>query len=294
MPEYPTNKDNEQSLLVKLVKNTNDIASVNSGADDPGGAADTGYDNTDSGITATTVQEAIDEAFQELEARLESVEASSLDGQVVVFDGTTGNKGKKSTVSGIGKLTGGVLTQAVAGTDIVVPGATTTSGLTMATARVLGRTTSNTGAIEELSVGAGLSLSAGSLAIKTGDNVRHFMWSFNPKAVCDGTIDRLFLMTVGPDFPNGMVISRWNLSFDADPATEVDLDFKRADAFIGVANAAVMDVLDTTNGASSETTAGNINSGATVANGKVLYLEFGTAYTVDNLQIVFEFWCTAA
>lgn len=119
---------------------------------------------------------------------------------------------------------------------------------------------------------------------------KHFCWAFNPKAVCDGTIDRLFLMTVGPDFPNGIKITRWNVSFDADPATEADLDFKRADAFIGVANAAVMDVLDTTSGVSSETTAANINSDAAVANGKVIYLEFGTAYTADNLQIIFEFW----
>lgn len=121
-------------------------------------------------------------------------------------------------------------------------------------------------------------------------NLKHFPFSFNPKAVCDGTIDRLFLMTVGPEFPNGLKITRWNVSFDADPTTEADLDFKRADAFIGVANAAVVDVLDTTAGVSSETTAANINSDTAVANGKVLYLEFGTAYTADNLQIIFEFW----
>ena len=121
-------------------------------------------------------------------------------------------------------------------------------------------------------------------------HLRHFRWSFNPKAVCDGDIDRLALMTVGPDFPNGLKITRWNLSFLADPATEVDLDFKRADAFIGVANAAVVDVLDTTAGVSSEATAANINADAAVANGKVLYLEFGTPYTADSLQIIFEFW----
>lgn len=36
--------------------------------------------------------------------------------------------------------------------------------LTMATARLLGRTTAGTGAAEEISVGTGLTLSAGSLA----------------------------------------------------------------------------------------------------------------------------------
>ncbi len=124
----------------------------------------------------------------------------------------------------------------------------------------------------------------------SGPEIHHFTWAFNPKAVCDGTIDRLFLMTVGPDFLNGLKITRWNCSFDADPTTEADLDFKRADAFIGVANAAVVDVLDTTSGASSETTEANINGNAAVANGKVLYLEFGTAYTTDSLQMIFEFW----
>lgn len=48
---------------------------------------------------------------------------------------------------------------------IVTGGAATTSGLTMATARILGRTTASTGAIEELTAGSGLSLSAGSLAV---------------------------------------------------------------------------------------------------------------------------------
>lgn len=42
-------------------------------------------------------------------------------------------------------------------------GAVTTSGLTMATGRMLGRTTASTGAIEEITVGTGLSLSAGAL-----------------------------------------------------------------------------------------------------------------------------------
>ncbi len=48
-------------------------------------------------------------------------------------------------------------------------GAITASGLTQATSRLLGRTTSGTGAVEEISVGAGLALSAGSLALTSGD-----------------------------------------------------------------------------------------------------------------------------
>jgi hypothetical protein len=43
-------------------------------------------------------------------------------------------------------------------------GSITTSGLTQATARILGRTTASTGAIEEIQIGSGLSLSAGELS----------------------------------------------------------------------------------------------------------------------------------
>lgn len=46
-------------------------------------------------------------------------------------------------------------------------GAVTASGLTMATARLLGRTTASAGAVEEISVGASLTLSGGSLSVTT-------------------------------------------------------------------------------------------------------------------------------
>lgn len=72
-----------------------------------------------------------------------------------------------TTVSGVLKGNGTAISQATAGTDYVAPGAITTSGLTQATARILGRTTAATGAIEEISVGTGLTLSAGSL-VATG------------------------------------------------------------------------------------------------------------------------------
>jgi hypothetical protein len=52
----------------------------------------------------------------------------------------------------------------------VAAGAITTSGLTQATARILGRTSSSTGAIEEIQIGSGLSLSAGELSA-TGSGI---------------------------------------------------------------------------------------------------------------------------
>jgi hypothetical protein len=69
-------------------------------------------------------------------------------GQITKFSGATS----------ITNATAGV------GGDYVAPGAATASGLTMATSRLLGRTTASPGAIEEITVGSGLSLSAGSLS----------------------------------------------------------------------------------------------------------------------------------
>lgn len=50
----------------------------------------------------------------------------------------------------------------------VSSGAITASGLTQTTSRLLGRTTAGTGAVEEISIGAGLTLSAGSLTVAAG------------------------------------------------------------------------------------------------------------------------------
>jgi hypothetical protein len=53
-------------------------------------------------------------------------------------------------------------------TGAAASGSITTSGLTQATARILGRTTASTGAIEEIQIGSGLSLSAGELSATGG------------------------------------------------------------------------------------------------------------------------------
>lgn len=74
-----------------------------------------------------------------------------------------------TTITGVLKGNGTAISAAVAGTDYVAPGAVTTSGLTMATARLLGRTTASTGAIEEISVGTGLLLSGGTLSNSAPD-----------------------------------------------------------------------------------------------------------------------------
>ncbi len=120
--------------------------------------------------------------------------------------------------------------------------------------------------------------------------IQHGTWAFDPAAVNANTNKRLFLMSTDISEPFGIHIVKWKLSFAADPTTEIDMDLKRADAFIGVANAAVMDVLDTANGASSEATSSNINSDAVVATSKVIYLELGTAYSATGETCIFEMW----
>jgi hypothetical protein len=69
------------------------------------------------------------------------------------------------------RTTLGLGTAAVeAATAFAASGSITTSGLTQATARILGRTTASTGAVEEIQIGSGLSLSAGELSA-TGSGV---------------------------------------------------------------------------------------------------------------------------
>ena len=74
--------------------------------------------------------------------------------------------GKTFTASNTLTFTGTDSSSVAFGTGgtVVYTGAATSSGLTMATDRILGRSTASTGAIEEISIGSGLSLSAGVLS----------------------------------------------------------------------------------------------------------------------------------
>jgi hypothetical protein len=74
-----------------------------------------------------------------------------------------------TTVTGMVKGNGTALSAATAATDYVAPSAyASANGLTMATARLLGRTTASTGAAEEISVAGGLTLSGGVLTGGSG------------------------------------------------------------------------------------------------------------------------------
>jgi hypothetical protein len=116
--------------------------------------------------TATTNRLWTAERVKQSIAALESTKglASSVANEVVLFNGTDGRQLKRATTTGIAKLTSGVLSAATAGTDYLAGGAVTSSGLTMSTDRLLGRTTASNGAVQEISIGAGLTLSSLSLS----------------------------------------------------------------------------------------------------------------------------------
>lgn len=75
-----------------------------------------------------------------------------------------------TSITGLLKGNATAISAATAATDYVAPSSyASANGLTMATARILGRTTASTGAAEEITIGSGLSLTAGSLtATSTG------------------------------------------------------------------------------------------------------------------------------
>lgn len=65
----------------------------------------------------------------------------------------------------------------------------------MATSRLLGRTTASTGAIEEISVGSGLSLSGGTLSASTPTGIGWALKSYSTSATGSISITGLDLVT---------------------------------------------------------------------------------------------------
>jgi hypothetical protein len=119
--------------------------------------------------------------------------------------------------------------------------------------------------------------------------IRHLSALCDPGSWYDSDTE-IFIMTVGDDAPGGIIIDEWKLSCNVDPDVEIDADLRYADAWIGLANAADIDEIDTTNGTSSEDTDSNINSGNAVANGKVIYIGFDADPEGTCTQMIFEMW----
>ena len=124
----------------------------------------------------------------------------------------------------------------------------------------------------------------------THTEIKHFTASFDPGAWYDSDTE-LFAFEVGDDMPNGIIIDEWKVSCNVDPDVEMDLDLKYADDWINLANPVLIDVLDTTNGLSSEDTDANINSGNPVPNGKCVYFSFGADPEGTATQLHIDMWC---
>jgi hypothetical protein len=70
-----------------------------------------------------------------------------------------------TSITGLLKGNATAISAATAATDYVAPSSyASANGLTMATAKLLGRTTASTGAAEEITIGSGLSMTAGTLS----------------------------------------------------------------------------------------------------------------------------------
>ncbi len=125
------------------------------------------------------------------------------------------------------------------------------------------------------------------LPARTAGLSHHFRFNIiNPNAAYD--LDTQ--ICVCPKLPAAITITNIEVTCNADPTTELDLDLKWADTFIGLANAAVIDVIDTTNGVTS------IGAGfddADVASGKCIYVEFGAepdeAITQVCIDITYDY-----
>ena len=129
-----------------------------------------------------------------------------------------------TTVTGVVKGNGTALSAATAATDYVAPSAyASVNGLTMATARLLGRTTASTGAAEEISVAGGLTLSGGTLTGTSGTVTAVSVVSANGLAGSSsgGATPALTLSTTitGLLKGNGTAISAATSGTDYAPAT---------------------------------------------------------------------------
>lgn len=93
--------------------------------------------------------------------------SSPLAGALLTYDATNSLWKNARLNAGAGIA----VTNADASVTVATSGALTSSGFTMSTSKLLGRTTASSGAVEEISVGSGLSLSGGSLTATNSGTV---------------------------------------------------------------------------------------------------------------------------
>jgi phage gp37-like protein len=90
-------------------------------------------------------------------------------------------------------------------TGAAASGSITASGLTQATARILGRTTASTGAVEEITIGSGLSLSAGELSSTVSAGIAETLLDAKGDLIVASAADTAARLAVGGT--NGHVLT---------------------------------------------------------------------------------------
>lgn len=130
----------------------------------------------------------------------------------------------------------------------------------------------------------------------SGEAALSLLWHWNASLDPAGWYDQestyrvVPVMYVGDDAPEGVTITEWRVNYvGGDPTTELDCDLMcdTTPDFNPAADATVMDVLDTTAGAS--TADSGFDSG-TCANGSRMYLRFGADPADANVIIAVDIW----
>jgi hypothetical protein len=151
-----------------------------------------------------------------------------------IFDISDPTKQVAFDPSGITTATTRTLSIPNASGTIALQGAITTSGLTQATARILGRTTASTGAVEEIQIGSGLSLSAGELSSTVSAGIPATLLDAKGDLIVASAADTAARLAVGGT--NGHVLT-------VDSTETLGVKWAAADGGVSAVDATTADVL---------------------------------------------------
>jgi hypothetical protein len=161
---------------------------------------------------------------------------------------------------------------------LALQGAITTSGLTQSTARILGRTTASTGAVEEIQIGSGLSLSAGELSSTVSAGIPATLLDAKGDLIVASAADTVARLAVGGT--NGHVLT-------VDSAETLGVKWAAASGGVSAIGTSAADVLSVSG---SDIVADDAGSDKLVfwddSAGKLTHLTLGSnALTIDGTTL---------